>query len=171
MDTTKAVAMLLKNEGTVEDYLGNDLVQRRGVPTILMPTTAGTGSEITPNALFYVPSRRAKEAVVSLLIVTPVAMVDPVLTLSVPPSVTAATGMDALGHAIESDTGLNATPLSEPFALEAIRLISANLRKAVFDGQNLTAREGMALGSLFAAISLAIPAPTLSMPWPIRCKG
>jgi len=155
LDTTKAVAMLLKNEGTVEDYLGNDLVQRRGVPTILMPTTAGTGSEITPNALFYVPSRRAKEAVISPLIVTPVAMVDPVLTLSVPPSVTAATGMDALCHAIESYTGLNATPLSEPFALEAIRLISANLRQAVMDGQSLRAREGMALGSLYAAISLA----------------
>lgn len=155
LDTTKAVAMLLKNEGTVEDYLGNDLVQRRGVPTILMPTTAGTGSEITPNALFYVPSRRAKEAVISPLIVTPVAMVDPVLTLSVPPSVTAATGMDALCHAIESYTGLNATPLSELFALEAIRLISANLRQAVMDGQSLKAREGMALGSLYAAISLA----------------
>ena len=155
LDTTKAVAMLLKNEGTVEDYLGNDLVQRRGVPTILMPTTAGTGSEITPNALFYVPSRRAKEAVISPLIVTPVAMVDPVLTLSVPPSVTAATGMDALCHAVESYTGLNATPLSEPFALEATRLISANLRQAVMDGQSLRAREGMALGSLYAAISLA----------------
>ncbi len=155
LDTTKAVAMLLKNEGTVEDYLGNDLVQRQGVPTILMPTTAGTGSEITPNALFYVPSRRAKEAVISPLIVTPVAMVDPGLTLSVPPSVTAATGMDALCHAIESYTGLNATPLSELFALEAIRLISANLRQAVMDGQSLKAREGMALGSLYAAISLA----------------
>jgi len=155
LDTAKAVAMLLKNEGAVEDYLGNELVQRRGVPTILMPTTAGTGSEITPNALFYVPSRRAKEAVISPLIVTPVAMVDPVLTLSVPPSVTAATGMDALCHAIESYTGLNATPLSEPFALEAIRLISANLRQAVMDGQSLKAREGMALGSLYAAISLA----------------
>ncbi len=155
LDTTKAVAMLLKNPGEVEDYLGNDLVQRRSVPTILLPTTAGTGSEITRNALFYVPSRRAKEAVVSLLIVTPVAMVDPVLTLSVPPSVTAATGMDALCHAVESYTGLNATPLSEPFALEAVRLISANLREAVINGQSVMAREGMALGSLYAAISLA----------------
>ncbi len=155
LDTTKAVAMLLKNEGTVEDYLGNELVKRRGVPTILMPTTAGTGSEMTRLALFYVPSRRAKEAVISSLIVTPVAMVDPVLTLSVPPSVTAATGMDALCHAVESYTGINATPLSEPFALEAIRLISANLREAVIDGRSLTAREGMALGSLYAAISLA----------------
>jgi alcohol dehydrogenase class IV len=155
MDTAKAIAMLLKNEGAVEGYLGNDLVKRRGVPTILMPTTAGTGSEITPNALFYVPSRRAKEAVISPLIVTPVAMVDPALTLSVPPSVTAATGMDALCHAVESYTGLNATPLSEPFALEAIRLISANLREAVINGQSLRAREGMALGSLCAAISLA----------------
>ncbi len=155
LDTTKAVAMLLKNEGTVEDYLGTGLVKHGGVPNILLPTTAGTGAEVTPNALFYVPSRRAKEAIVSPLIVTPVAMVDPVLTLSVPPSITAATGMDALCHAVESYTGLNATPLSEPFALEAIRLIAANLRTAVIEGQNLAAREGMALGSLCAAISLA----------------
>lgn len=97
LDTTKAVAMLLKNEGTVEDYLGTGLVKHGGVPNILLPTTAGTGAEVTPNAL-----------------------------------------------------------LSEPFALEAIRLIAANLRGAVIDGQNLAAREGMALGSLCAAIS---PAP------------
>jgi alcohol dehydrogenase class IV len=155
LDTTKAVAMLLKNEGTVEDYLGTGLVNQRGVPNVLLPTTAGTGAEVTPNALFYVPTRRAKEAIVSPLIVTSVAMVDPVLTLSLPPSITAATGMDALCHAVESYTGINATPLSEPFALEAIRLIAANLRQAVIDGQNLKAREGMALGSLFAAISLA----------------
>jgi alcohol dehydrogenase len=155
LDTTKTVAMLLKNEGTVEDYLGIGLVKQGSVPNILLPTTAGTGAEVTPNALFYVPSRRAKEAIVSPLIVTPVAMVDPALTLSAPPSITAATGVDALCHAIESYTSINATPLTEPFAMEATRLIAANLRQAVIDGRNLAAREGMALGSLYAAISLA----------------
>jgi alcohol dehydrogenase len=155
LDTTKAVAMLLTNDGTVEDYLGIGLVKRRGAPTILLPTTAGTGAETTPNALFYIPARQTKEAVVSPFIVPDVAMLDPVLTLSVPPHVTAATGVDALCHAVESFTGLNATPLTNPFAAEATTLISTHLRRAVFDGQNLAAREGMALGSFYAGIAIA----------------
>jgi alcohol dehydrogenase class IV len=155
LDTAKAVAMLLTNEGTLSDYLGTGLVKRRGVPTILLPTTAGTGAEITPNALFYVPELRAKKAVVSPLIVPDVAIVDPTLTLSAPPALTAATGLDALCHAIESYTGLNATPLSRPFASEAIKQIGRNLRTAVITGDNQEARQGMALGSMYAAISIA----------------
>lgn len=155
LDTAKAVAMLLTNEGNIEKYLGNDLVGRRGVPTILVPTTAGTGAEITPNALFYVPNLRAKKAIVSRHIIPDIAIVDPGLTLSLPPKLTAATGLDALCHAIESYTGLNATPLSEPFAREAIQKIALHLRTAVHSGDNLQARVGMALGSLYAAISIA----------------
>jgi alcohol dehydrogenase class IV len=155
LDTAKAVAMLLTNEGDVERYLGTDLVAQRGVPTILIPTTSGTGAEITPNALFYVPKLRAKKAIVSRHIIPDIAIIDPDLTLSAPPKLTAATGLDALCHAIESYTGLNATPLSEPFAREAIRQITQHLRTAVFFGKDREARNGMALGSLYAAISIA----------------
>jgi alcohol dehydrogenase class IV len=155
MDVTKAVAMLLTNEGTLGDYLGTGLVKHAAVPMIMLPTTAGTGSELTPNALFYVPERRAKEAVVSPLITATVAMIDPQFTRSLPAGVTAASGMDALCHAVEAYTGLNANPLTEPYALESIRLITTHLRRAVFSGGDLAAREGMALGSLYAAVALA----------------
>jgi alcohol dehydrogenase len=155
MDVSKVVAMLLTNPGSVADYIGNDLVKVPGVPTILLPTTAGTGSELTRNALFYVPERHTKEAVISPLIVATLAMIDPALMLSAPPLVTAASGMDALCHAVESYTGLNTNPLTEPYALESIRLIATHLREAVFAGTSLKAREGMALGSFYAGIALA----------------
>lgn len=155
LDTAKTVAMLITNEGRVEDYLGTGLVKRRGVPTILLPTTSGTGAEITPNALFYVPELRVKKAIVSEHIIPNLVIVDPVLTLSAPPGLTAATGMDALCHAIESFTGLNATPLTEPLSREAAKQIGSHLRTAVYFGNNLNARTGMALGSLYAAIAIA----------------
>ncbi|HEX2924120.1 MAG TPA: iron-containing alcohol dehydrogenase [Chloroflexota bacterium] len=155
LDTAKTVAMLLGNGGKAMDYLGTGLVKKRGVPSILMPTTSGTGSEITPNALFYVPELKDKRAVVSPFIVPDVAIVDPLLTMSVPPSVTAATGVDALSHAVESYTSTKASPMTDVFALEAIRLIGMHLRTAVANGQDLAAREGMAKASLFAGITIA----------------
>lgn len=155
LDCTKAVAMLLTNEGAVEDYLGADLVRRRGAPTILMPTTAGTGSEVTPNAVFAVPAKHTKQVVISRLILPDVALVDPRLTHSAPPGVTAASGLDALCHAIEAYTGLTANPLADPYALAAMRLIATHLRAAVYDGRNAAAREGLALGSLYAGLALA----------------
>jgi alcohol dehydrogenase class IV len=155
LDTAKTVAMLLTNGGKVEDYLGTGLVKHASLPCILIPTTSGTGAEVTPNALFYVPERRAKEAVVSPFIVPQIALVDPALTRSVPPHITAATGVDALCHAIESFTANNATKLTEPFAREAIQQIATHLRTAVIKSDDLAAREGMALGSLYAGISIA----------------
>jgi alcohol dehydrogenase len=154
LDTGKAVAMLLGNQGRLEDYLGVGLVPHRGVPSILLPTTAGTGAEITPNALYYIPAKRVKEAVVSPHIIPDVAIVDPLLTATAPPGVTAATGVDALCHAVESYSSANASPLTDPYALEAIRLIGAHLRNAVRNGSDLAAREGMAQGSLLAAMAL-----------------
>ncbi|HSB78421.1 MAG TPA: iron-containing alcohol dehydrogenase [Candidatus Methylomirabilis sp.] len=154
LDTAKAVAMLLRNDGLVEDYLGIGLVKQRGVPSILMPTTAGTGAEITPNALFLVPAVREKKAVVSPHIIPDIAMVDPLLTHTVAPTVTAATGMDALSHAVEAYTSLNASPLTDLYALEAIRLIGAHLRTAVANGKDEAAREGMARASMYAGIAI-----------------
>ncbi|MHB0870160.1 MAG: iron-containing alcohol dehydrogenase [Chloroflexota bacterium] len=155
MDTAKAVAVLLANGGKVEDYLGIGLVPKRGVPSILTPTTSGTGAETTPNSLFYVPALRDKKAIVSPHTVPDVAIVDPLLTMTVPPSVTAATGVDALCHAVEAYTSLNASPLTDMYALEAIRLIGANLRTAVGNGNDLPAREAMARASFYAGIAIA----------------
>jgi len=154
LDTAKAVAVLTRNAGEAEDYLGIGLVKQRGVPSILMPTTSGTGAEITPNALFYVPAAREKKAIVSPHIIPDVALVDPLLTVTAPPAVTAATGLDALSHAVESYTSLNASPLTDLYGLEAIRLIGAHLRTAVANGSDLAAREGMALASLYAGIGI-----------------
>lgn len=154
MDTTKAVAVLTKNAGQAEDYLGIGLVKQRGVPVILMPSTSGTGAEITPNALFYVPAAREKRAIVSPHIIPDVALLDPVVTLTVPPAVTAATGLDALSHAVESYTSLNASPLTDLYALEAIRLIGAHLRTVVANGSDLASREGMLRASLYAGIGI-----------------
>jgi alcohol dehydrogenase len=155
LDTAKAIAVLVNHEGNVYDLFGQDRVVHSGLPTILLPTTAGTGAEITPNALFYIPDHQAKEAIVSQKIIPNVVIIDPMLTITSPTGLTAATGMDALCHAIESYTGLNATPLSKPFSREAIRLIGTHLRAATIHGGNLIAREGMALGSLNAAIAIA----------------
>jgi len=155
LDTAKTMAMLLVNGGKASDYLGIGLVKKRGVPTILIPTTSGTGAEITPNALFYIPELKDKRAIVSPHIVPDVAIVDPLLTLSVPPSVTAATGVDALCHAVESYTSTKASPMTDVYALEAIQLIGTHLRTAVANGQDLDAREGMAKASLLAGITIA----------------
>jgi len=154
LDTAKAVAMLLGNTGQTEDYLGIGLVKQRGAPSILMPTTGGTGAEVTPNALFYVPAAREKKAIVSPHIIPDVAIVDPALTVTVSPAVTAATGIDALSHAVEAYTSLNATPLTDLYSLEAVRLIGAHMRTAVANGNDLEAREGMARASLYAGIGI-----------------
>lgn len=155
LDVAKVVAMLLGNDGRADAYIGVERIPRPGVPSIMLPSTAGTGAEITPNALFYTPEKEKKEAIVSRHIIPDVAIIDPVLTLSVPPDVTAATGVDALCHAVESYTSINASPLTEPYALEAIRLIGANLRTAVFKGDDLASRKAMAEGSLLASLSMA----------------
>jgi alcohol dehydrogenase class IV len=154
LDTAKAVTLLTRNPGVLEDYFGIGLVKQRGVPSILIPTTSGTGAEITPNSLFYVPAIKEKKAVVSPHTIPDVAIIDPLLTLSVPPKVTAATGMDALSHAVESYTSLNASPMTDLYALEAIRLIGAHLRTAVANGGDLAARDGMARASFYAGIAI-----------------
>lgn len=155
MDSAKVVAALLGNSGDVMDYLGLNKIPHKGVPTILLPTTAGTGSEIGRGSLFYVPERKTKEAVFSNYMLTDLALIDPHLGVSAPASVTAASGLDALCHAIESYTGRAANPLSKPAAELGIRTITKHLAAAVSDGKNIEAREGMALGCLYASIALA----------------
>ncbi|MCY8234869.1 iron-containing alcohol dehydrogenase [Priestia endophytica] len=154
LDATKVLSIMLTNQENVRDLVGIEKVQNAGIPTILVPTTAGTGSEVTYNAIFTDVQDKVKKGIVSPYLLPKVAIVDPALTLTVPPSVTAATGMDALVHAVESYTAIRAGELTDGIALQAIKLISRSLRKAVYNGKDVKAREDMAMGSLLAGISL-----------------
>jgi alcohol dehydrogenase len=155
MDVAKAIAVIATNQGGAVDYLGLNKVPKPGLPKIMIPTTAGTGSEVTFTAVFVRKNLKKKEGMNSPHLYPELALLDPELTLSLPPAPTAQTGLDALCHAIESYTSVNSSPVSEMFSLEAIALISENLRACVHDGKNIVARERMLLGSLYAGIGLA----------------
>lgn len=155
MDVAKAVSVLAVHKGKAVDYLGLNKVPGPGLSTVMVPTTAGTGSEVTFTAVFVRKNLKKKEGMNSPYLYPDLALLDPQLTLSLPPGLTATTGLDALCHAIESFTSINASPMSELISLEAIRLISENLRTCVHDGGNLKAREQMLLGSLYAGLGLA----------------
>jgi alcohol dehydrogenase len=155
MDVAKAIAVIAAHNAEAKDFLGLNKVPRPGLPTIMVPTTAGTGSEVTFTAVFVRHDLRKKEGMNSGYMYPDLALLDPELTLSLPPQPTAASGMDALCHAIESYTSVIASPASEMFSLEAIRLISENLRTCVHNGKDLEAREAQMLGSLYAGIGLA----------------
>jgi alcohol dehydrogenase class IV len=155
MDVAKAIAALATSRSKAADYLGLNKVAGPSLPNIMVPTTAGTGSEVTFTAVFIRPDLKRKEGMNSPYLYPDLALLDPELTLSLPPGPTATTGIDALCHAIESYSSINASPMSESFSLEAIGLIAANLRTCVHDGGNIEAREGMLLGSLYAGLGLA----------------
>ncbi len=155
MDVAKAVAVIVANKGKAEDYLGLNNVPGPGLPKIMIPTTAGTGSEVTFTSVFIRKDLNKKEGMNSPYLYPELALLDPLLTLTVPSAVTATTGVDALCHAVESYLSISASPMSEMVSLEAIGLISENLRTCVHDGSNIDAREQMLLGSLYAGLGLA----------------
>ena len=155
MDLAKAAAVLVTNDGQAQDYVGVGLVPKPGLPTIMVPTTAGTGSEVTWTAVFTRRAEKAKGGINSPFLYPSLALLDPELTVTVPPDMTASTGMDALCHAIESYTSVKANPMSDLVAREAISLIAEYLPVAVADGRNIEARENMLLGSLLAGLGLA----------------
>ena len=155
MDLAKAAAVLVTNDGRAQDYVGVGLVPKPGLPTIMVPTTAGTGAEVTWTAVFTRRAEKAKGGINSPFLYPKLALLDPELTVTVPPDLTASTGMDALCHAIESYTNVKANPLSDLVAGEAIALIGEYLPMAVADGRNIEAREKMLLGSLLAGLGLA----------------
>ena len=154
MDIASITSVMLTNPGTVFDYFGINLVKNPGVPTILMPTTAGTGAEVTPNAILTDTQEKLKKGIVSPHIIPKVAIVDPLLTISMPPSTTSSSGIDALTHAVETYTSNNASVLTDLFAKEAMILIGRSLRTAVAYGHNLEARYDMSIGSLYAGIAI-----------------
>jgi len=155
LDVAKAAAMLAKNGGKAVDYIGLETVPMPGLPTIMIPTTAGTGSEVTFTAVFTMREKKVKGGINSRFMYPDLALLDPELTVSLPPYPTATTGMDALTHAIEAFTSLQSNPISDLVAREAISLIGANLRRAVDRGDDLQARRDMLLGSLMGGLALA----------------
>ncbi len=155
MDVAKAVAILVTNNGKAVDYVGLEKVTRPGLPTIMIPTTAGTGSEVTFTAVFTMRKTRSKGGINSRFLYPDLALLDPELTLTLPPDITAATGMDAFIHALEGFTSVQANPLSDTFAREAMTTIGNNVRLAVANGNNRPARRKMLMGSLLAGMTLA----------------
>jgi alcohol dehydrogenase class IV len=155
LDIAKLTAVLVTNPGKIDRFLGIDLIPNPGVPLILVPTTAGTGSEVTPIAILSDTQEKLKKGVVSPYLFPEVAILDPKLTVGLPPSVTAFTGMDALTHAIESYISLNATDVTDILAFRAMELIAKNLRMAYAHGENLMVRSNMMEGSLLAGMAFA----------------
>ena len=153
IDTAKGLSILLTHGGDCRDYLGINKVTAPGIPVFALPTTAGTGSEVTINAIFGGPDKEVKLAIVSPYILPRLALVDPALTYGCPPKVTAASGIDALVHAIECYTGMKANNFTDALALEAMRLIVPNLRNAVANGSDKEARSHMSEGALLAGIA------------------
>ncbi|MDQ5987670.1 MAG: alcohol dehydrogenase [Syntrophus sp. SKADARSKE-3] len=155
MDLAKAIAVLAGNKGKAAYYLGLNKVPGPGLPKIMVPTTAGTGSEVTSTAVFVRKTLTRKESMESPYLYPDMAVLDPLLTLTLPPEFTASTGISALCQAIESYTSRSASPMTEMISLEAVTLISESLRTCVHDGRNIAAREQMLLGSLYAGLGMA----------------
>ena len=159
IDTGKAVAMLLGNGGDPLDYLevvgSGRKITKPSAPFVAVPTTAGTGAEVTANAVLAVPAHGLKASLRSALMIPAVALVDPELTVSCPPPVTAASGMDALTQCLEPYVSVRATPLTDGLAREGLRRAAAGLREAFADGSNLVARTDMAMCSLLGGMALA----------------
>ncbi len=159
MDAGKAVAALIANTGDLFDYLEvvgkGKLLDHSPVPLITAPTTAGTGSEVTANAVLLARDHGVKVSLRSREMIANIAVVDPELMLSVPPAITAATGMDALTQLIEAFVSINANPMTDALCREGIRKAATSLRRAYEDGNDIEARSDMALASLFSGIALA----------------
>ncbi|GEN36847.1 iron-containing alcohol dehydrogenase [Aneurinibacillus danicus] len=153
LDTAKAVGVVATNGGDITQYEGIDKFEFPSLPVVAVPTTAGTASEVTNFTVITDLEREYKVTIGGRKLAARWAIVDPVLTLTLPPKLTASTGLDALVHAIESYTSTMAYPLSEALALEAIRVISDSLRQAVYNGDNLEARTKMLYGSLVAGMA------------------
>ncbi len=159
LDAGKAIAAMLTNPGTLLDYLevigaGKPLT-RQAAPFIAVPTTAGTGSEVTRNAVLAPPQHRVKASLRSPLMIPTLAVIDPELTIGLPPVITAATGLDALTQLIEPLVSSRANPVTDMYCRRGLSCAARSLRTAVKQGDNLQAREDMCLASLFGGVALA----------------
>jgi alcohol dehydrogenase class IV len=155
IDTAKMAAVLLANGGTVLDYIGMDKVPKMAAPVVAIPTTAGTGAEITINSVIADPDQHKKLVIISPNATAMFALEDPELTTGLPPFLTAITGMDTLVHAIESFTSKNSYRMTELLALEAIRDAAWALPRAVKDGKDIDAREAMLRAVVTASLAFS----------------
>jgi len=155
MDVAKAIAILITNGGKAVDYLGLGLIKKPGVPKIMVPTSSGTGAEVTFTAVFINEKTGSKGGMNGDQLYPEATILDPELTISLPPHVTAFTGIDALTHALEAYTSTQAHIISEMYSLEAITLIAENLPAAYANGDNIEARSAMLMGSLLGGKALA----------------
>jgi len=154
LDAAKLFSVRLTNDAPLRDWLGIDRIAHPGVPMILVPTTAGTGSEVTPNAIVTLPDEALKVGIVSRHLLPQLVILDAALTFDLPQPITAATGVDAFVHALESYISTKANPVSDMFAMESMRLIGANIVEAYENGHSVKAREAMMLGSLYGGLAL-----------------
>ena len=154
LDVAKLVAAFAHSDQQAADCFGTGFIKAKGLWFACLPTTAGTGSEVSPNAILLDERDHLKKGIVSPYLIADAAYVDPKLTWTVPAKVTADTGMDALTHCIEAYTNKFAHPTVDIYALKGIQLIAANLETAVKDGKNQEAREALALGSLYGGLCL-----------------
>ncbi len=159
IDTGKAIAGLVTNGGSVLDYLegvGRGLtIQKSALPCLAIPTTAGTGAEVTKNAVIASPAGKFKKSIRSAYLIPKIALVDPELTLSLPPESTAHSGLDALTQCIEAFVSKKSQPLTDVLAQQGIRLAANSLERAYQDGRDREARTEMALCSMFSGLALA----------------
>ncbi|MGB2253974.1 MAG: iron-containing alcohol dehydrogenase [Spongiibacter marinus] len=153
IDIAKCTAVMASHEGPLESLFGEGMVKQRNVPLIAIPTTAGTGSEVTNIAILSDPKAQLKKGIVSDYLLPDLAIVSPEMTLTCPPSVTAASGVDALVHAIEAYLSNFASPITDALATKAMALIINALPKAYAKPDNMSAREDMATGSLMAGLA------------------
>lgn len=155
IDVAKAIASIVKQPGTVWEYHRGKKIEKEGLPFIAVSTTAGTGAEITNNSVLMDREKLVKKSIRSPHMIAKVALVDPELTLSIPPRITAYTGMDAFVQALESYVTKTSNPITDTLALQAIEVIFHNLPEAVQEGGNIEVREKMALGSLLSAMAFS----------------
>ncbi|MDP4299327.1 iron-containing alcohol dehydrogenase [Leptothrix discophora] len=161
IDVAKIAAVVLAHDVSLRDLLAKRVpVPGRGLPTVMVPTTAGTGAEATPNAIVLVAEDALKVGIVDPHLVPDAVILDAQLTLTLPPEVTASTGMDALTHAIECVCSRKGNTFSELYGLEAIRLIGRSIRRAVADGHDAKAREDMLLGAYYGGVCIATSSTT-----------
>lgn len=154
LDVAKLVAALHDRTEPISAFYGINILSGRRIALVCAPTTSGTGSEVSPNALLFDDDAVAKKAVISPALVPDVAIVDPSLTLTLPAALTATTGIDALAHCLETYASRVAHPLVDLRSLEGVRLIGAHLVRCIANGSDLEARSAVALGSLYGGLAL-----------------
>ena len=154
MDTAKLIAVMMTNPDYYDDLTDKSKIVNRGAPLFVAPTSAGTGSEATPNAIVLIPEEKLKVGVVHPYFLPYKVLLDPELTRSLPPSVTAATGLDAFCHCVETYISRKSNPFARLFSLKGLELITRYLRRAYQDGSDMEAREGMLLAAFYGGVAI-----------------